>query len=107
MLAYQPGAADYGFNASLLYVGDVYSDVGGFFADGRFEEHGSYAVVDVSGFYRFGRDGRHRLVARIENLLDETYATSVRTATSDQGATYLYDNLGVPQTLHVTYSYRF
>ena len=49
----------------------------------------------------------YRLVARIENLFDEDYAMSVRTATSDTGATYLYDNLGVPQTVHLFYSYRF
>ena len=39
--------------------------------------------------------------------IDEDYATSVRTATSDADETYLYDNLGVPQTVHLFYSYRF
>ncbi len=48
-----------------------------------------------------------RVVVRFENLFDENYATSVRTATADAGGTYLYDNLGVPQTLHFFYSYSF
>jgi vitamin B12 transporter len=107
LLAYSPANSSFGFNGSLLYVGDVYSDVGGFFPDGSFVEHGSYAVVDISGYYEFGGDGQHRVVARIENLFDEDYATSVRTATADAGGTYLYDNLGVPQTFHFFYSYRF
>ena len=91
----------------MLYVGDVYSDVGGFFPDDSFAEHGSYVVVDISGYYEFGSNDQQRLVARIENLFDEDYATSVRTATSDADETYLYDNLGVPQTVHLFYSYRF
>ena len=107
LLAYSPADSSFGINGSVLVVGDVYSDVGGFFPDGSFDEHGSYAVVDISGFYEFGNDGQHRLVARIENLFDEDYATSVRTTTSDAGATYLYDNLGVPQTVHFFYSYSF
>lgn len=107
LVAYNPANSSFGINGSLMYVGDVYSDVGGFFPDGSFDQHGSYAVVDVSGYYEFGNDKRHRLVARVENLFDEEYATSVRTATSDAGAAYLYDNLGVPQTVHFYYSYSF
>ena len=49
----------------------------------------------------------YRVRARVENLFDEDYAMSVRTATADAGGTYLYDNLGVPQTLHFFYSYSF
>jgi vitamin B12 transporter len=107
LIAYTPDSRPYGINASLLYVDDVYSDVGGFFPDDSFAEHGSYAVIDLSGFYEFGRSDRQRVVVRIENLLDEDYATSVRTTQSDAGETYLYDNLGVPRTLHVLYSIGF
>ena len=107
LIAFTPDSQPYGINASLLYVGDVYSDVGGFFPDDSFAEHGSYAVVDLSGFYEFGQSDRQRVVIRIENLLDLDYATSVRTTQSDAGETYLYDNLGVPRTLHVSYTLGF
>jgi vitamin B12 transporter len=107
LIAYTSPSHPFGLNASLVYVGDVYSDVGGFFPDGSFAEHGSYAIIDFSGFYEFGTSERQRIVARIENLLDEDYATSVRTAQSDAGSTYLYDNLGVPRTLHVSYTFSF
>ena len=107
LIAYTPDGRPYGINASLVYVGDVYSDVGGFFPDDSFAEHGSYTIIDLSGFYEFGRSDRQRVVVRIENLLDEDYATSVRTTQSDTGETYLYDNLGVPRTLHVSYTLAF
>ena len=107
LVAYSPANSNYGINGSILYVGDVYSDVGGFFPDGSFVEHGSYTVVDISGYYEFGTNDQQRLVARVENLFDEDYATSVRTATADAGGSYLYDNLGVPQTAHLIYSYSF
>lgn len=107
LIAYTPDGRPYGINASLVYVGDVYSDVGGFFPDDSFAEHGSYTIIDLSGFYEFGRSDRQRVVVRIENLLDEDYATSVRTTQSDTGETYLYDNLGVPRTLHVSYTLGF
>ncbi len=107
LLAFQPADANFGGNASLLYIADVYSDVGGFFPDGSFIEHGNYSVADVSGYYEFGSNRNHRIVLRIENLFDKGYATSVRRGQADTGETYLYDNLGVPRTLHLGYSYNF
>jgi vitamin B12 transporter len=107
LLEYAPSGKQYGVNGSLLYIGDVYSDVGGFFADGSFAEHGNYASVDLSGHYFFDSDQKHRVVLRLENAFDEDYATSVRRASSDAGESYLYDNLGVPRTLHLTYRYKF
>ena len=107
LVAYSPAESSYGINGSVLYVSDVYSDVGGFFPDGSFVEHGSYAVVDISEYYEFGTNDQQRLVARVENLFDEDYATLVRTATADAGGSYLYDNIGVPQTVHLIYSYSF
>ena len=75
--------------------------------DGTFAEHGGYAIVDISGFYEFSETNRQRVVVRVENLLDEQYATTVRTTQSDLSETYLYDNLGVPRTLHLSYRFSF
>ena len=107
LMGYEPSGKRYGANASLLYVGDVYSDVGGFFANGEFAEHGNYSLVDLSGYYMFEADQKPTLVLRLENAFDEDYATSVRTGRSDADESYLYDNLGVPRTLHVTYRYKY
>lgn len=107
LLEYAPSGKQYGVNGSLLYIGDVYSDVGGFFANGSLAEHGNYSLVDISGYYFFDSDQKHRVVLRLENVFDEDYATSVRRGRTDADELYLYDNLGVPRTLHLTYRYKF
>jgi vitamin B12 transporter len=70
-------------------------------------QHGDYTVVDLAGGFYFDRDRHHRLGVRLENALDEDYATSVGRATRDTGGFYPYRNLGMPRTLHATYSYSF
>jgi vitamin B12 transporter len=104
---YAPGDRPYGGSAGISYVGSVYSDVGGFFETGENVEHGDYTVVNLSAFYNFGNAEQYSLGLRIENALDADYATSVRTSTTDGGEPYLYDNLGVPRTFHVSLNYRF
>jgi vitamin B12 transporter len=106
-LQYTSVAQPIGAALGISYVGDVYSDVGGFFPTGENVEHGSYTVVNLSGYYDFGRSDQIRLGIRLENALDENYATSVRTSSTDAGAPYLYSNLGVPRTWHVSLFYQF
>ena len=102
-------AANRPFSGSIAIsnVGDIFSDVGGFFATGEHVEHGNYAVVNASGTYRFGEDDRYTLGVRLENLFDDEYATRVSKATSDTGTAYLYDSLGVPRTGHISLRYDF
>ena len=93
------------FNIALVNIGDLYDDVGG--GIGRVE-HGNYTIVDFAGAYYFGDNRRHRLGIRVENAFDEDYASSVGRATTDVGGTsYAYANLGTPQTVHVSYTYRY
>ncbi|MFB3107548.1 MAG: TonB-dependent receptor plug domain-containing protein, partial [Pseudomonadales bacterium] len=104
-LTYTAESAPYEFNMSLVRIGDLYDSVGG--GIGRVE-HGGYTIVDLSGAYYFGDDGKHRLGLRLENAFDEEYASSVGRATTDVGGTsYAYENLGTPQTVHVSYAYRY
>ncbi|MYE12881.1 MAG: TonB-dependent receptor, partial [Gammaproteobacteria bacterium] len=89
---------------SLVHVGDLYDSVGG--GIGRIE-HGGYTVLDVGAAYRFGDGGRHRIGIRLENALDEDYASSLGRSFMDiDGSSYPYANLGTPQTFHVAYAYR-
>jgi vitamin B12 transporter len=106
-LQYTSVAQPIGGALGISYVGKVYSDVGGFFPSGENVEHGSYTVVNLSGYYDFGQSDRFRLGIRLENALDEDYATSVRTSNTDAGVPYLYSNLGVPRTWHVSLRYHF
>lgn len=104
-LMYRPADSPLEFVASLLNVGDVFDSVSG--GIGRVE-HGGYTVLDFGGAYRFGEAERQRIGLRIENVLDEEYASSVGRAFVDaDGSSYPYENLGTPRTLHMAYGYRF
>ena len=104
-VAYRSANSPFEFVASILNVGDIYDSVSG--GIGRVE-HGGYAVVDIGGAYRFGGGGRQRIGVRLENALDEEYASSLGRGVMDTGGgSYPYANLGTPRTLHVSYGYRF
>src|SRR5690606_34010066 len=104
-LTYSSQAAPFEIGVALLNVGDVYDVVGS--GIGR-REHGGYTLLDLGGAYYLDPERRHRLGVRIENALDERYATSLARGFRDVGgAAYLYRNLGMPRTLHASYSYRF
>lgn len=90
---------------TVLNVGDVYDIVAS--GVGRVD-HGGYTVVDVAAAYYLDAERRHRLGARLENVFDERYATSVGRGRRDvDNSAYAYRNLGAPRALNVNYSYRF
>ncbi len=102
---YVADSAPVEFNMALINIGDLYDSVGG--GIGRVE-HGNYTVVDFAGAYYFGDNRRHRLGIRVENAFDEEYASSVGEATTDVGGiSYAYSHLATPQTVHVSYTYRY
>jgi hypothetical protein len=65
-------------------------------------------VTDLSGFYNFGNERQHQVTVRIENISDEVYATRIDRGTLDaSGDSYLFENLGMSRTLHMSYAYSF
>lgn len=100
---YRPMDGRLNFNVTALRVGDIYDTVSSI---GNVE-HGNYTVVDLAAGFYFDGEQRHRLGVRLENALDEDYATSLGRGTRDTGGFYVYRNLGMPRALHATYSYRF
>lgn len=104
-LDYAPDDRPFGASASLMWTGDVWQTASGF---GRVN-YGNYAVVDFAAHvFLDGDDRRHRLTARLENALDEGYATRVSSAPVDGStARFLYGFRGVPRTLHVSYALSF
>lgn len=80
-------------------------------------DFGDYVVVDIAAHVFIDSAKKHKLTARLENALDENYATGVGSSSPILGATpadnldstprFVFRNRGVPQTLHVTYSYAF
>lgn len=105
VFTWRPTGRGFGGSVSASWVGDVVDQVSSGF--GRVE-HGRYTVVDLDAWVGFGPDNRHRITARLENALDEDYATHVSRAFRDSdGSPYLLHYRGVPRTLHVAYSYNF
>lgn len=74
-------------------------------------EYGDYMVVDIAAHVFLDQDRKHKLTARLENAFDESYFTSVGRSAPitgyDTTPAFVFGFNGVPQTLHVTYSYGF
>ena len=71
-------------------------------------------MADIAAHVYIDAERKHKLTARIENLFDETYRTALGVGNIDgtgiggvPARRFLVGTLGVPQTLHVTYSYGF
>ncbi|MBL4821257.1 MAG: TonB-dependent receptor [Gammaproteobacteria bacterium] len=97
---YRPVGAPYGISISTNLVGDINARRGA--------ERGDYVVTDIAGHYNLGSDRQHRFVLRIENVTDEKYATRIDRGTVDAtGQSYLFENLGMSRTLHLSYTYQF
>jgi outer membrane cobalamin receptor len=104
VLDWHPQGRPFGGSLIANYVGSVFDQVSGGFGP---VQHGHYAVFDANAFVTFGPGDRHKIVASVENLADKTYFTRLSRATRDTGGSYIVHSLGVPRTLHVTYSYSF
>jgi vitamin B12 transporter len=99
---YAPRSGSLFAGATLMHTGDVFRS-----AAGSRINYGNYFVLDLNAGLRFGAQKRHRLSLRLENALDETYASRVRTGETDAGDEYAYSFLGTPRTLHASYAYEF
>ena len=115
-LAYETADSGWGAEANVLLVGEQRTNVtvtdgpdAGTAFDVVSENYGDYAVVDLSAHMFIDKDQKHKLTARLENALDEEYATRASSALVDGSATqrFVYHFRGVPQTFHLTYSYNF
>lgn len=109
--AYEAG--QWGAELNALWVGELKTGSLPVSADhpGGPVSFGDYTVVDLAAHVFLDAEQKHKLTARVENLLDENYATGVGSSSPiaglDTAPRFLFRNRGVPQTLHVTYSYAF
>jgi outer membrane cobalamin receptor len=91
-----------GATLSLSYVGRVYQSVW----DGP-ERLGNYIIPDLAARWHVDSARHHLISARLQNLFNKQYATSIGTAVRDaDGSPYTYWNLGVPRTFELRYTYR-
>lgn len=104
---YTPKSGRWGVETNVLWTGQDTATIslGG---PPIKRNYGDYAVVDIGAHYFLDAKMKHKLSLRVENLFDESYATSVGAGTADDFVTrFEYGSRGVPQTLHLTYSYAF
>lgn len=98
---FHPARKPFGGTLTFFWVGDIFDNVSGFGS----VPSGNYAVVDLAGRYFLDAQRRHRLNVRVENLFDSDYATAHGRAFPDAGGpAYVTSTLGVPMTLHVSYT---
>lgn len=104
VLDFHPEDLPIGGAVSFNYTGTTYQTLAGL---GRLS-FGDVVTADLSGYVEFGPDQRHRLTARVENLMDEVYTTRLQRIVPDAGgAAYAARFQGVPRTFHIRYSYDF
>jgi outer membrane cobalamin receptor len=108
-LAYVSQRYPFGINAAFKYIGQKTADMTN--VNLGIQEYGDAHVFELAGHvYLDGRDGHHRVTARVENVLDEEYATTmgnaIRTGTTPQER-FIWNRLGPPRTFSVNYSYSF
>ncbi len=99
-LAYQHSNLPFSLSLTANHVGDINGR--------RNTQRGDYTLVDLAGSYYFGDDEQHQFVLRIENAFNEEYTTRIDVGTADlTGKSYLYENLGMHRTMHLSYTLRF
>ena len=72
--------------------------------------YGDNHVLDMGAHLYLDRDQQHRLTLRLENLLNEDYASSLGSAElagSNPSERFLWQRLAPPRTVHLNYSYNF
>ncbi len=100
---YTSPSGRYGLGADILWVGTQEASAGAF----GVVNYGDYTVFDLASYLFIDADKKHKLIARLQNALDENYATRVAAGVRDTGGAILVSNRGVPQTFHLSYAYQF
>lgn len=99
-----PARSPFGLTLTVNAVGELNDSVSGF----GLVASGDYTVVDLSGRLFLDANRRHRINVRLENLFNETYATGhARGFLDNSTAPFLVRSLGVPRTVHLSYSLGF
>jgi vitamin B12 transporter len=99
-----PAHKPFGGSLTVFWVGEIFDNVSGF---GKVPS-GNYTVVDLAGRYFLDAKRQHRLNVRLENLFDADYATGHGRGFPDTGgAPFLTSTLGVPRSLHVSYTFAY
>lgn len=105
ILNYRSNALPIGGAINVNSRGDMFQNLPG--GLGR-QAFGKSTTADVSAYFEFGRDGHHRVIARVQNITDETPITRMQREFIDGTRTsYPVHILGLPRTYSLAYSFDF
>ncbi len=100
-LDFHPTREPFGATLTINHVGPLTNTVPVFGAVAA----GNFTIVDLSGRVFLDSRRRHRLSLRLENIFDEVYTTRHSRNFLDASPTpFLVSALGMPRTVHVSYS---
>jgi outer membrane cobalamin receptor len=106
-LSWSPPGAAYGFDVAYKYIGEQSIAVTGFGT----QQIGDYSAINMGAHVFLDPAARnHRVTLRVENALDEDYATTAGSAvlTGSVPATrFLWFRVAPPRMVQVNYSYDF
>jgi vitamin B12 transporter len=101
---FHPVRKPFGGSLTVFWVGEIIDNVSGF---GKVPS-GNYTATDLAGRYFLDARRQHRLNVRLENLFDAEYATGHGRGFPDLGGTqYLTSTLGMPRSLHISYTFAY
>ncbi len=103
-LRYRNKTGRYGGDLMTRYTGDIYERGLGSVAD---INYGNYFVTDASVFVTLGREKRHRVTLRMENIFDEDYANGYGRSRASSGDYYVFKRYGLPRNVVLGYTYTF
>ncbi len=117
-LSYEAPSGKWGASGTGLWVGDNFRTLGAFNAPAgsgvpslprEQVNFGDYYVLDLAAHLYLDEDQKHKIVARLQNALDEPYATGIARTAVDPPAIGRFhpENRGVPRTFHLRYTYSF
>jgi hypothetical protein len=99
-----PARTPVGATLTVNWVGRTFDNASGF---GRYRAGNTLWLTWPAATSSI-HAGNHRINLRLENLFDEAYATGHSRGFTDVGASpYLVGPLGMPRTLHVSYSFSY
>lgn len=104
-LRYHHPSNSFGGDITGRYIGDVYgTNYPGYGA----VDYGHYFICDFSCFYKFGDDLGHMLSLRVDNIFDRDYVSyGYGKATGSDGNDFLYEYVGTPMSVMLSYTYTF
>lgn len=94
----------FGGDLMARYTGDIYArDLG----NNEDINYGDFFVVDASAFVTFGKEKRHKVTLRVENIFDKEYASGYATGWNTSGDSADFETYGLPRSVVVGYTYPF